>query len=237
MKSKLSGDIALIFRQQKNLIFLAVLTIMLSACDKAADKKTVLSEHYDIIDSTYNAEDHFTWFDNDNVIFSGSKSYTDGTSEKGIYIWNINNNKVKRYAKEGLLNCYYNDHIFYFSHAEHDEKGRRVGFFTSGKLGEEKTYSVTVYKRGEVLFRKKPFKWIRNNFSCKKNYMPKEMENHVWIPLLEEHGYLDFGLKGNGRNSNDNVFLHKQNGDIYKLNFQLSSNCKISSIPIKVFPF
>jgi len=153
------------------------------------------------------------------VIFSGGKYYPDGTIETGIYIWDVYKNTVKKHAEEGKLNCYFNDHIFYFSHSEHDKEGRRINFFKSGKFGEEEIYGVTVYKRGDKLFRKKPFKWARNKFSCKKNYVPEGMKNKIWIPLLEKHGYLDFGKKGNGMNSNDNVFLHMVNGKVHKLNF------------------
>lgn len=187
----------------KKILTIAIVLITMSfllsvGCDKKEKKtanKTVLSEHYTIIDSgLWNDGRAINWMDDHRIITYGI--YPDISSEGKIYIWDIDNNQITEYS-DGGPPCYFDGYIYYpyKTNLNLTEDVPYGAGWKEGLIGNEKIFQRK-HRIGEGRL------WHRNNkrnkFDCKLSKRPKEMENRVWVPLIEEHGYLDFGQIGYG---------------------------------------
>jgi hypothetical protein len=141
---------------------------------------------YPIKDSQFPAaEAKLGWLDNDRVIFHGyevgkfgTKSPKDGHiyDITGLFIWDTTTNTVRKYASlEGLTTlCVHAGEVTF----------AREGMLVTGKPDEE---------------RQEPFpkKYWFNPNSCRyyteRPYWSEEGRKGRGTPLLEQHGYVDFG--------------------------------------------
>lgn len=142
--------------------------------------------HYPVLDSKFPAaEAKLGWIDNERVIFHGyepgkfgTKSPKDGHTYEiiGLFIWNAATNAVTKHVNmEGLTTlCVHTGEVAFV----------KEGMLVSGKLGEEQ----------RTPFPKKH--WF-NEISCRyyteRPYWSEEGRRGRGFPLLEKHGYIDFG--------------------------------------------
>lgn len=148
---------------------------------------------YPVLDSKFPAaEAKLGWLDNEHVIFHGyevrrfgQKSSDDGHElrETGLFIWDIPQNKVSKYwnidSQVGLC-------VFHGA----------VTFKQRAKPGQDIWNVVTGDLNGVQQRREERKAWL-NGTSCRLNEeQPKwaVQDGHRRWGLLEEHGYLDFGL-------------------------------------------
>jgi hypothetical protein len=141
---------------------------------------------YPIKDSKFPAaEAKLGWIDNERVIFHGYEPGKFGTKSPrdghvyditGLFVWNTTTNVVSKHASiEGLTSlCVHAGEVTF----------AKEGMLVSGKLGEEQ----------QTPFPKKH--WF-NEISCRyyteRPYWSEEGRRGRGFPLLEEHGYVDFG--------------------------------------------
>ena len=141
---------------------------------------------YPVLDSKFPAaEAKLGWIDNERVIFQGyepgkfgTKSPKDGHMYDitGLFIWDTATNAVtKHVSMEGLTTlCVHAGEVTF----------AREGMLVTGKLGEEQ----------RTPFPKKH--WFNPN-SCRyyteRPYWGEEGRKRRGIPLLEKHGYVNFG--------------------------------------------
>jgi hypothetical protein len=166
--------------------------------------------HYPIKDSKFPAaEAKLGWIDNERVIFHGYEigkvgqpSLDDGhpMAETGLFIWNIPKNTVTKYWDiDGITPlCVFHDHVWFLLRIKGDEKARLQ---VSGRIGHEQQTKTT----GEGAL---------NGVSCNYHIPKPEWadERRVRRPLLEEHGYLDFGPWANAdRSDSANILLYRPN--------------------------
>lgn len=164
-------------------LFLMVVSPQLAACGEP---------HYPIKDSKFPAaEAKLGWLDNERVIFHGyelgkfgQKSPDDGHElrETGLFIWDTGKNTVSKYWDiDGPVPlCVFRGQIFFSKKLKEKENKWLV---ISGVLGKEEEKEVS----GGVSV---------NGHSCRvSDRKPSWMkeDKHRRLPLLEEHGYLDFG--------------------------------------------
>lgn len=146
---------------------------------------------YPVLDSKFPAvEAKLGWIDNERVIFHGYEvgkvghpSPDDGhpLAETGLFIWDTAKGIIAKYWDiDGVTPlCVFHDQVWFLLGINGDEKSRLQ---VSGKLGHEQQMKAI---GGGAL----------NGVSC-RYYTPKPEwadERRVRRPLLEEHGYLDFG--------------------------------------------
>lgn len=149
--------------------------------------------HYPVLDSKFPAaEAKLGWLDNDHVIFHGyelgkfgQKSADDGHElrETGLFIWDIPQDKVSKYwsidSQVGLC-------VFHGA----------VTFKQRAKPGQDTWNVVTGDLYGVQQRREEKKVWL-NGTSCRLNEEQPEwtkQDGHRRLALLEEHGYLDFGI-------------------------------------------
>jgi hypothetical protein len=141
---------------------------------------------YPILDSKFPAaEAKLGWIDNERVIFQGYELGKFGTkrSKDGhlfditrLFVWNTTTNTVIKHASmEGLTTlCVHSGEVTF----------AREGMLVTGKLGKE--VRTTFPKKN----------WFNPN-SCRyyteRPYWSEEGRIGRGIPLLEQHGYVDFG--------------------------------------------
>ena len=149
--------------------------------------------HYPIKDSKFPAaEVKLGWLDNEQVMFHGYEvgkvgqpSPDDGhpMAETGLFIWDTRKDTVTKYWDiDGPVPlCIFRGQIFFTQKVKDKEN---TWLAVTGSIGKEERRFVS-----EKL-------WV-NGFSCKESvHKPewaKEDKHRRWS-LLEEHGYLDFGL-------------------------------------------
>jgi hypothetical protein len=142
---------------------------------------------YPILDSKFPAaEAKLAWIDNERVMFQGYEPGKFGTKSPknghvyditGLFIWNTATNVVHKHTSiEGLTTlCVHAGEV----------KFAKEGMLISGKLEEEGQ---------QTPFPKKH--WF-NEVSCRyyteRPYWSEEGRRGRGFPLLEEHGYVDFG--------------------------------------------
>lgn len=127
------------------------------------------------------------WLDHTRVLFSGG-SASEYTADKyarmgtsGLYIWDIEQKtitKEPRFTYLGQL-CVQGRYISYVP-AAHEGKGTKRQVFVDGqRVGVPEAY------------------WF-NPMSCRIHTTKPAwwIEGRVAVPLLEEHGYIDFGANG-----------------------------------------
>ena len=173
-------------KQQLTLIgvlFLMVVSPQLAACG---------DPHYPIKDSKFPAaEAKLGWVDNDHVVFHGyevgkfGRKTPDGHElrETGLFIWDIPQNKVWKYwdidGPVGL--CVFRG---------------AVTFKQRAKPGQDIWNVVTGSLNGAQQQREEKKLWL-NGTSCRWNAQQPiwvSQDGHRRLGLLEEHGYLDFGV-------------------------------------------
>ena len=203
-------------RNNRYLYLFISIALMITGCDKT-EEQSKISDHYDVIDSGYGVSEEFYWMDNKRIIFSGIK-WDENNKNKGNYKWDFIHNIIVEQDFKGLINCFFKNKIYYFSHTSKDHKGRTVNHYNLGEFGNEKEIKTTLYKMNDP--DRKLRKTVRNGFECSEIEKPVSMKDRIYIPLLKKHGYLDFGPKGTGVDSSDDVFFYHSNGGKYKLNFQ-----------------
>lgn len=158
---------------------------------------------YPVLDSKFPAaEAKLGWIDNERVIFQGYEPGKFGTKSPrdghvyditGLFIWDTQSNEVVKHESiEGLTSlCVHAGEVTF----------AKEGMLVSGQLGKE---------------RRTPFpkrKYWFNPVSCRYYetlpYWRQEGRKNRSIPLLEEHGYLDFGLSSRADPSKASpVFLY-----------------------------
>lgn len=159
-------------------VLLACVSPQLAACGEP---------RYPILDSKFPAaEAKLGWIDNERVIFQGYEPGKFGTKSPkdrhiyditGLFIWDTATNAVSKHASmEGLTTlCVHAGEVTF----------AREGMLVAGKLGEER----------QTPFPKKH--WFNPN-SCRYYtslpYWRIEGQRNRSLPLLETHGYLDFGI-------------------------------------------
>lgn len=148
---------------------------------------------YPIFDSKFPAaEAKLGWLDNERVMFHGYEvgkvgqpSPDDGhpLAETGLFIWDTGKNTVMKYWDiDGPVPlCMFRGQVFLSQKLKEKEN---TWLLVSGPLGKEE--KRTVSGKASV-----------NGHSCRvSDHMPDWMkeDKHRRLPLLEEHGYLDFGV-------------------------------------------
>lgn len=149
--------------------------------------------HYPIKDSKFPAaEAKLGWLDNERVMFHGYEvgkvgqpSPDDGhpLAETGLFIWDIGKDTVTKYWDiDGPVPlCVFRGQIFFTQKVNGKEN---TWLAVTGSFGKEERKFVS----GKL--------WV-NGFSCREStHKPewvKEDKHRRWS-LLEEHGYLDFGI-------------------------------------------
>ena len=174
-----------------------------AGCDKKKNE-LLLSDNYEVIDSGLSIDGRsINWMDDHRII---TYAINPAMSSKGkIYIWDITNNQITEYSNGGPP-CYSDGYIYYsFKTDLNLTKDIPYGAgWKEGEMGSEKIYKRR-HRKGEGKL------WHRNNkrnkFDCKLVKRPIEMENRIWVPLLEKHGYLDFGKIGYSLDEALPVFL------------------------------
>jgi hypothetical protein len=147
---------------------------------------------YPVLDSKFPAaEAKLGWIDNEHVVFHGyevgkfGQKRADGHElrETGIFIWDIFQNKITKYwdidGQVGL--CVFNGIVTFKQRAK---PGQDIWNVVSGDLN------------GAQQRQEERKVWI-NGTSCRQHEQPPEWMNqdgHRRWALLEEHGYLDFGV-------------------------------------------
>ncbi len=169
-------------------------------------QQTVPGERYTVIDSgLWDEGSAMNWMDDHRIMTYGINP--EKSKKAKIYIWDINEDVITAYGNGGQP-CYSNGYIYYpYKVKLNITKEKPYGEnWKEGLIGNEKLYTKVYNDKEGAIWR---HGYTRNKFDCKLNQRPAAMENHVWVPLHEEHGYLDFGLQGHGIESYDNVFLNK----------------------------
>lgn len=166
------------------LSLLWVLSPQLAACGEP---------QYPVLDSKFPAaEAKLGWIDNERVIFHGYEvgkvgqpSPDDGhpMAETGLFIWDTKSNKVSKYWDiDGPVPlCVFRGQVFFSKKLKEKEN---TWLLISGSPGKEEQRTVS---RGVSV----------NGHSCRvSDHKPSWLkeDKHRRLPLLEEHGYLDFGL-------------------------------------------
>ena len=162
------------------------------------EKPTEIS-NYKVIDSglamTNRVDDKAYWLDDHKVIFEGYR-YPKGDQtvkdvERGLFIWDIQQNKVDHYANGGGL-CYQEGHIYYGHKVdvEKDPNKPIARTWKEGVFGQEKLQIIReTEKESEEWYQY----YIRSEISCRVVKRPPSMKGRSFVPLLEGDGYLDFG--------------------------------------------
>ncbi len=143
-------------------------------------------KRYPILDSKFPAaEAKLGWLDNERVIFQGYEPGKFGTKSPqdghvyditGLFVWYTDTNKVVKHESiEGLTSlCFHAGEVTF----------AKEGMLVSGQPGEEQRTSF-------------PKKHWFNPVSCRyyteRPYWSEEGRQGRGIPLLEKHGYVDFG--------------------------------------------
>jgi hypothetical protein len=166
------------------LFWILLVSPQLAACEEP---------HYPVLDSKFPAsEAKLGWIDNEHVIFHGyeigkfgQKSADDGHElrETGIFIWDIPQNKVTKYwnidSQVGL--CVFHGVVTFKQRAK---PGQDIWNVVAGDLN------------GAQQRQEEKKIWI-NGTSCRQHEQQPEWakpDGHRRWGLLEEHGYLDFGI-------------------------------------------
>ena len=169
---------------KRKLVWIFVLLLMVISPQLAVCEES----RYPVLDSKFPAaEAKLGWIDNERVIFHGYEPGKFGTNSPrdghiyditGLFIWDTHANEVAKHESiEGLTSlCVHAGKVTY----------AKEGMLVSGQLGKEQ----------RTPFPKKKY-WF-NPVSCRYYetlpYWRQEGRKNRSIPLLEEHGYLDFGL-------------------------------------------
>ncbi len=136
---------------------------------------------------------HPVWLNNNQVLFTGYEldpakppKQIDGAwvIPRGVYVWNLDKGMPERdHSWDGTTNWCVSGEFRSFLRLQ---------------PGTEKTYDLVQGKFGEEQIQPYPAKHWFNRISCryytKLPYWRQEGGKNRSIPLLEEHGYLDFGL-------------------------------------------
>ncbi len=167
--------------------------VLAMACALSSQIAVGGEPRYPIFDSKFPAaEAKLGWLDNERVIFHGYEvgkvgqpSPDDGhpMAETGLFIWDTGKNTVTKYWDiDGPVPlCVFRGQVFFSKKLKEKEN---TWLLISGTLGKEE--QRTVYDSVSV-----------NGHSCRvSDRRPSWMkeDKHRRLPLLEEHGYLDFGI-------------------------------------------
>ena len=149
--------------------------------------------HYPVLDSKFPAaEAKLGWLDNERVMFHGydiGKMTQPGpgeghpTAAEGLFIWDTVRGTVTKYwdINGPVPLCVFRGQVFFSKKLKEKENTWLV---VSGPLGKEEQNEVS-------------YGVSMNGHSCRvSDHRPSWMkeDKHRRLPLLEEHGYLDFGI-------------------------------------------
>jgi hypothetical protein len=150
---------------------------------------------YPIIDSKVPVDEqtHPVWLNNDQVLFMGFEldpanppkhAETGWLIPRGAYVWNVAKETVVRdHSWDGTTNWCVSNNFRSFLRLRSDT---------------EKTYDLMTGTPGKEQVQAYSSKHWFNRISCRYYttlpYWRQESGKDRFIPLLEEHGYLDFGL-------------------------------------------
>ena len=151
--------------------------------------------HYPIKDSKVPVDEqtHPVWLNNDQIIFMGYELDPVNPPKqvglaweipRGVYVWDLEKGTaVRDHSWDGTTNWCVSGEFRSFHRL---------------RSGTEKTYDLVQGRAGEEQVQPLPAKWF-NSISCRHYYRAFPYWRHEGkktrsLPLLEEHGYLDFGL-------------------------------------------
>jgi len=180
--------------------FIGLLLILcVVGCDQQKTEKPSL---YPVLDSGVTAStkygDNIYWMDNDRVMFVsyGPKPKTveeQRQHKPSIYIWDTRINKVEKYA-DGSALCYHDGYIRYAFYGTDipkvDPELSHRTFWKEGVFGNEtiKTAEFATVEEYRAWYHANPL----NPYTCRLIKKPEFMIGKVWLPLLEQHGVLEW---------------------------------------------
>jgi len=176
--------------------------LLLMLCVVGCDSQQAeTSSLYPVLDSGMTAStdggDKIYWMDNDRVIFVsyGPKPKTveeQRQRKPAIYIWDTRENKIEKYA-DGRQLCYHEAYIRYAGPDRLPVPNTKyfVPPLYEGPMGKEKITNAHVFEEGMRKTKSGP-KYQHNPYTCKTVERPAVMDGKVWLPLLEQHGALDW---------------------------------------------
>jgi hypothetical protein len=167
-------------------LFILLCSLLLTACDKPAWPYPIKDSGFSAKDAGYHSA--ISWLDERRVLFEGHEGDKPRSVEAqqavqwGLFIWDVEANTVQKYKvpAEGL--CYHDGFIKYFTRGPDGE-----WMLMKGEMGNEQPYPGSFYHDTDRS------RYSINEYSCRLNERPKSMIGRAWVPLLEEHGYLDRG--------------------------------------------
>ncbi|GKS65350.1 hypothetical protein YTPLAS72_26540 [Nitrospira sp.] len=192
---------------KRNLMLMGVLFFIAISPQLAVCGET----NYPIKDSKFPAaEAKLGWIDNERVMFHGydvGKMTQPGpgeghpTAAEGLFIWDIAKGTVTKYwdVDESVPLCVYRGSVFFSKKLKEKEN---IWLVVSGPLGKEEQKEVS----GGVSV---------NGHSCRVSAQrPGWMkeDKHRRLRLLEEHGYLDFGIPSRADPSKASLVMFYQFG-------------------------
>lgn len=177
--------------------------LLLMLCVVGCDSQQAeTSSLYPVLDSGMTAStdggDKIYWMDNDRVIFVsyGPKPKTveeQRQRKPSIYIWDTRDNNIKKYA-DGSALCYHDGYIRYAFYGDDipkvDPELSHRTFWKEGAFGNEtiKTAEFATVEEYRAWYRSNPL----NRYTCKLVERPSSMDGKVWLPLLGQHGALEW---------------------------------------------
>ena len=158
------------------------------------------------------------WLDNHRVLFAGRVT---GKSEvrvlppempkgqEAAFVWDLEANTIQRFLTGYRTLCFAEDRL----RISRERGGERHWF--EGWPGEFKALPEV---DREMAIGQPEYRW--NDLSCTVQKRPESMEGRAWIPLLPEHGYLDWGPRPKGpADEGYQVRYHRRGGSVEKLPF------------------
>jgi hypothetical protein len=149
------------------------------------------------------------WLDNERVIFTGYEIDLEKIDKQGkygreqnIYIWDTRENRRSVYVKNASLGCYFRGYIRY-SILEGPSK--------KGLMGQERIYLDLHYSKDT--WEGEPPEWedgVKTHPITCKSYRSRGMD---FVPLLPEHGHLEFRRSVQSSENNPNYIVWHLNND------------------------
>ena len=156
------------------------------------------------------------WLDNTRVVFhgatggEGSPGHESPVTNRGTYVWDVERGTATREPRFDRADppiCSRGPYLSYIEHAEDLKSAKRRAF-----------------ESGQEIILPEPGKFWSNPISC-RTYTTKPwwvVEGRATVRLLEEHGYLDRGVKDQDRTT-DFPLLYYRTGAAQPLPIELGS--------------
>jgi hypothetical protein len=163
-----------------------------------------------------------SWVDDDKIIFGsyknialyGQRGVTSQQLDVGLYVWDVKNNKVNRYADSKPFVCFDRGYISYHLNKEITDKEKQRGIIGFAKRG------IFLHEELEPLFKAPDSyreNYVANTYSCKIVRKPTALRDKHFTMLREGHGYIYVGpAKGKVSLDNRRVELVNDKNNIRK---------------------